>query len=114
MSGSSPAPGALSIACAIDNGTASLTLEGELDIATASVLEARLDELEEHGTTHLRVDLAGLVFIDSTGLRVLLQANARAQQRGHELTLRPARETVQQVFQITGAQDVLRFEPPHA
>ncbi len=73
MSGSSSAPGALSISCVIDNGTASLSLEGELDIATASVLEARLDELEAHGSgTHLLVDLAGLAFIDSTGLRALL------------------------------------------
>ncbi|HEY7829915.1 MAG TPA: STAS domain-containing protein [Solirubrobacteraceae bacterium] len=114
MSGSSPVPGALSIACVIDNGTASLSLEGELDIATAPSLEMRLDELEAHGSTHLMVDLGGLAFIDSTGLRVLLQANARAQQRGHELTLRPARENVQQVFEITGAQDVLSFVAPHA
>jgi len=98
----------------IDNGTASLSLEGELDIGTAATLEARLGELEEHGSTHLMVDLGGLAFIDSTGLRVLLQASARARERGHELTLRPARQTVQQVFAITGAQAALRFDPPPA
>lgn len=111
MSGRSPAPGALAIACVIDDGTASLSLEGELDLATASALEERLGELEEHGSTHLMVDLGGLAFIDSTGLRVLLQANARAHERGHQLTLRPARETVQRVFEITGAQQALRFVP---
>jgi anti-anti-sigma factor len=114
MSGRSPAPGALSIACAIDNGTASLSLEGELDLATASALEARLSELEEDGSTDFVLDLAGLAFIDSTGLRVLLQADARARERGHELTLHPARETVQRVFEVTGAQEVLRFDPPPA
>jgi anti-anti-sigma factor len=114
MSGRSPAPGALSIACVIDNGSASVSLQGELDLATASALEVRLGELEEHGSTHLTVDLGGLAFIDSTGLRVLLQASARAKERGHELTLRPARATVQQVFAITGAQEVLRFDPPPA
>jgi anti-anti-sigma factor len=98
----------------IDNGTASLALEGELDLATAYALEERLGQLEDNGSTHLEVDLAGLAFIDSTGLRVLLQANARAHERGHELTLRPARETVQQVFEITGAQEVLRFVPAPA
>jgi len=114
MSGRSPAPGALSIACVIDNGTASLSLTGELDLATASMLEQRLSELEDHGSTHLMVDLAGLAFIDSTGLRVLLQANTRAQEHGHKLTLRPARETVQRVFEVTGMQDALRFVPPPA
>lgn len=114
MSGRSPGPGALSIACVIDNGTASLSLEGELDLATASALEQRLGELEDDGSTHLTVDLAGLAFIDSTGLRVLLQANARADERGHELTLHPARETVQRVFEVTGAQQALHFVPPPA
>jgi anti-anti-sigma factor len=95
----------------VDNGIASLALEGELDLATASTLAQRLGELEDNGSTHLVVDLGGLDFIDSTGLRVLLQANARADERGHELTLHPAPETVQRVFEITGAQEVLRFEP---
>ncbi|HEV3072238.1 MAG TPA: STAS domain-containing protein [Solirubrobacteraceae bacterium] len=111
MSDRSPAPGALSIACVIDNGTASLALEGELDLATAATLEQRLGELEDGGSTHLMVDLAGLAFIDSTGLRVLLQANARAQEHGHKLTLCPGSETVQRVFEVTGVQDALRFVP---
>jgi anti-anti-sigma factor len=111
MSGRFPVPGALAIACAIDNGTASLSLEGELDLANASALEERLSELEDSGSTQLTVDLAGLDFIDSTGLRVLLQASARAQERGHELILRPAPATVQRVFEVTGAQEVLRFDP---
>jgi anti-anti-sigma factor len=110
MSGRFPVPGALAIACAIDNGTASLSLEGELDLANASALEERLSDLEDHGSTHLTVDLAGLAFIDSTGLRVLLQAHARAHERGHELILHPGQATVQRIFEVTGAQQVLRFE----
>jgi len=112
MSGRSAAvPGALAIVCAIDNGSAALSLEGELDLANASVLEERLSDLEDNGSTHLVVDLAGLAFIDSTGLRVLLQAHMRAHARGHELILRPAPATVQRVFEVTGAQQALRFEP---
>jgi anti-anti-sigma factor len=107
----SPVPGALAIACAVQNGGAALSLEGELDMATAAALEERLSDLEDHGSRHLVLDLTGLSFIDSTGLRVLLQATARAHDRGHELILRPARGTVQRVFEITGVQAELRFEP---
>ncbi len=114
MSGSFPVPGALAIACAIENGSAALSLEGELDLATSAALEERLSDLEEQGSTRLTVDLVGLNFIDSTGLRVLLQATARAQERGHELILRPARGPVQRVFEITGVEQELRFEPAPA
>ena len=109
MSGRSPVPGALAIACSVENGGASLSLEGELDLATATALEERLGELEDDGSKHLTVDLGGLDFIDSTGLRVLIQANARAQERGHELVLLPAQESVQRVFEITGALRALHF-----
>lgn len=111
MSGRSPVPGALVIACAVNNGSALLSLEGELDLATATVLEECLSDLEDHGSTSLTVDLGGLAFIDSTGLRVLLQATARANGRGHELILRPAPAIVQRVFEITGAQQALCFDP---
>jgi anti-anti-sigma factor len=56
------------------------------------------------------IDLGGLTFIDSSGLRVLLLADARARERGYELVLLPGQETVQRVFEMTGALDVLRFE----
>jgi anti-sigma B factor antagonist len=56
------------------------------------------------------VDMRRLRFIDSTGLRLLLQANARAQERGYELLLRPGEPAVQRVFEVTGALEVLRFE----
>jgi anti-sigma B factor antagonist len=109
MSGRSLVPGALAIACSVENDGVSLSLEGELDLATATALEERLGELEDSGCTHLTVDLAGLDFIDSTGLRVLIQASARAEERGHELVLLPARESVQRVFEVTGTLRALHF-----
>ena len=56
------------------------------------------------------IDLSRLQFIDSTGLRLLLQADARAREQGYELVLQPGEPTVQRVFEVTGALDVLHFE----
>ncbi len=110
MSASVPAPGTLVISSAVDDGTISISLEGELDLAGAHQLEVRLDEVEREGPARLVVDLERLAFIDSTGLRLLLQADARARERGCELVLRPGAPSVQRVFEVTGALDVLRFE----
>jgi anti-anti-sigma factor len=103
-------PGTLRISSVVDDGVVSLVLEGELDLAGARPLEARLAELEREGPQRLIVDLGGLAFIDSTGLRLLLQAGARARERGCELVLRPGGPSVQRVFEVTGALDVLHFE----
>src|SRR3954454_18307254 len=54
-----------------------LTLRGELDLATAGTLEETLSKVR----TPVVLDLKGLTFMDSTGVRVLLEAAERAGDR---------------------------------
>jgi anti-sigma B factor antagonist len=111
MSAPAPAPGSLRISSVVEDGTVSLSLEGELDLAGARKMEASLAAAEQgDGPMRLIVDLGRLQFIDSTGLRLLLQADARAKERGYELVLRPGAPAVQRVFEVTGALAILRFE----
>jgi anti-sigma B factor antagonist len=110
MSASAPVPGALVITSAVEDGALSIALVGELDLSGAQQLEACLDEVERESPTRLIIDLGDLAFIDSTGLRLLLQADARARERGCELLLRRGQPSVQRVFEVTGALDVLRFQ----
>jgi anti-anti-sigma factor len=112
MSTDTPAPGSLKISSVVDDGTVSISLEGELDLASAPQVEEQLSYAEAGRPTCLIVDLSRLAFIDSTGLRLLLQADARAREHGYELVLRPGDASVQRVFEVTGALDVLRFESP--
>lgn len=110
MSGDVPSPSSLSISCVSADGTISISLEGELDLASARKMQERLEAVEGEDPSRIIVDLSKLAFIDSTGLRVLLIADARARQSGYELILTPGEPSVQRVFEVTGALDVLRFE----
>ena len=112
MSRHAPRPGSLSISSVAANGTVSISLEGELDLASAHKMQERLSVIEQEQPSRVVVDLSKLAFIDSTGLRVLLLADARARECGYELVLRPGEPSVQRVFEVTGALDVLRFEGP--
>jgi anti-anti-sigma factor len=105
-----PTPGSLTISSVVEDGTVSLSLEGELDLAGARRMEESLAAAERDAPARLIVDLGRLQFIDSTGLRLLLQADARAKERGCELVLRPGQPAVQRVFEVTGALAILRFE----
>jgi anti-anti-sigma factor len=102
--------GGLTITSAVENGAVSIALEGELDLAGARQMEESLAAAEREGPTRLVVDLERLAFIDSTGLRLLLQADARARECGYELVLRPGEPAVQRAFEVTGALTILRFE----
>jgi anti-anti-sigma factor len=112
MSAPPPAPGSLTISSDIQDGTISISLTGELDLAGAGQMEASLAEAERAKPVRIVIDLARLSFLDSTGLRLLLQADLRAREGGYELVLRPGTPSVQRVFEVTGALDVLRFESP--
>lgn len=80
--------------------------QGELDVESSSVLRAVLDEHLGAGLPRLVLDLRDVTFIDSTGLRTVLDARRSAAARGVELTVRPGPPEVQRIFTITGTAEV--------
>ncbi len=90
------------------NGVARLTLTGELDIANAHQVHMRLPEATASAECVL-VDLSGLTFIDSTGIRLLLQLQKIAERDGWRLRLVPGPPHVQEVLRIVGLETRLPF-----
>jgi anti-anti-sigma factor len=66
-------------------GRVRLTLRGELDLGSAGRLERAL---EEHRGPVL-LDLTALAFMDSTGIRVLLEASESSARAGRDLGVVP-------------------------
>jgi anti-anti-sigma factor len=89
-----------------DGETARLRLLGELDLACQPHLDAMLRQLEGQ-TERLVLDLGGLSFIDSTGLRTILLAWQRTRDNGVELTVVPGAEPVWRTLRMTGLDRVL-------
>ena len=89
----------------ITEGTArTLKLTGRLDTAAAPLLEAEVAALD--GITDLTLDLAGLEYLSSAGLRVLLLAQKRMNAQG-SMTLCHVNDIVAEVFELTGFIDIL-------
>jgi anti-anti-sigma factor len=82
---------------------------GELDLAAAPELEARLAEAESAAPRLIVVDMAGVGFIDSTGLRVLLGAAARARDRGGRFQVSAPTEQVSKLLELTRSATVLEI-----
>jgi anti-sigma B factor antagonist len=94
-----------------DGGVVMLRPTGELDIATAPRLERALMHDRRPGD-RVVLDLAGLEFLDSTGLRVIVNAVQAARTAHWELTLRQGPPAVRRVFEISGVAGALPFELP--
>lgn len=94
--------------------TVVLRLDGELDTATARELRAALATAMATDATAVVLDLAGLAFIDSTGIAVILAACHQAESRGRSFSLRHPGRMVQKVLHLTGVDRLLTVEAPEA
>lgn len=85
-----------------------IEIVGRLDTTTAPALDKAVNgDLE--GATRLILDLKGMEYISSAGLRVLLGAQKRMQKIG-AMKLVGVREEVMAVFEMTGFADILVIE----
>jgi anti-anti-sigma factor len=84
-----------------------LTVSGEVDVHSAATLREALVDAEEQGAT-IVVDLAGVPFMDSTGLGVLIGALGRALDEDRRLVLCAVPERIDRLLTLTGLGD--RFE----
>ena len=79
---------------------------GDIDLAGGPVLEQAILLREEAGP--VTVDLSGVDFIDSSGLRSLLGASRRARDRGQDLVLRSPSAGVARLLALTGTTELFR------
>jgi anti-anti-sigma factor len=97
-----------------DSGTEAdvvLALSGELDLSTIDALTAQVDTQLQRSVDSLTLDLRDLAFMDSTGLRLLIELNDRARRGRWRLKLiGPRHEAASRVLHITGADAALPFE----
>lgn len=91
-----------------DGEKAIVTVAGRLDTTTAPALEKIINE-EIEGVTNLVLELSGLVYISSAGLRVLLGAQKKMQKLG-TMKLVGVGESVMEVLEMTGFADILVIE----
>ena len=80
---------------------------GELDIASAKEFEAELRRAIRGSAFGVVLDLGGVTFIDSTGLRALLSAATLSHTIGHELLMLHGSAQVRHVIETTGVEDLL-------
>lgn len=85
-----------------------LALVGELDMANSPLLQRSIESPELQETKTVVLDLQGLTFLDSTGLRIILSARELCWRRGQEFAVTPGSQQVQRLLSVTGVGEHLR------
>jgi anti-sigma B factor antagonist len=81
------------------------TVAGEIDASTAPAFDEAMSDLPT-GDGPIVLDLSGVSFIDSSGLRVLISLAGRASDEGRSVALRDPSPTVARLLEITGLAEM--------
>lgn len=85
------------------NGEATVvTVQGEVDVYTAPKLREEIQRLFDGGAKHVAVDLAGVAYMDSSGLGVLIGALKRAREAGGNLVVAAPTPRIARILDVTG------------
>ena len=91
----------------VNENTVTLKLKGWLDTASAGELQAQLEALEEN-TASLILDLEGLEYLSSAGLRQFVAAHKRV---NGALTLTHVHQEIMDVLHMAGFDKRLHIAP---
>jgi anti-anti-sigma factor len=90
----------------------SVVVRGEIDTQSAAQLKEALDRVVADGARLVALDLKQVDFVDSSGLRVILEASAKLRAVEGTLFLEGASPAVLQVLEVTGLIEHLRGADP--
>jgi anti-sigma B factor antagonist len=79
-----------------------LRLMGRLDASTVGQLERALSDAQQSGVRAILIDLSQLVYVSSSGLRVMLSARSAIRKKGGDIFLCALSHSVREVFDMVG------------
>jgi anti-sigma B factor antagonist len=88
-----------------------VSVEGEIDVGTASRLIGVLNQLVVEARRSVVIDLSSVDFMDSTGLALLINAHRRLSHRHKGFAVVCPPGPLLRVFEITDLVDTLRVYP---
>jgi anti-anti-sigma factor len=101
---------ALAISTERDDARAVVRLEGDFDLHSAASVRATVQELLDDGVAAVHVDLAGVDFLDSSGLGTLVGLQKHSNRVGIPMSLGGLTPTLQKIFDVTQLRGAFTIE----
>jgi anti-sigma B factor antagonist len=94
-----------------DAGICIIRARGDVDLATAPELDKAIHAAASTKPRSVMLDLSEVTFLDSSGIRVLVEAQRQLEELGAKFTLDGMSPALTRVFEIAGVIDLLRHTP---
>jgi anti-anti-sigma factor len=84
-------------------------LSGEVDVSSSQLLEDAVVDACSAGAKEVVLDMGGIEFMDSTGLRAILRSRALCEEKDCDYRVTPAQRPVERTLAVTGVRAKLPF-----
>lgn len=91
-----------------------IDLRGEIDAAAEEALDAAYSEASERNSSAILLNFAGVDYINSTGIALIVAVLARARRDHRQVTAYGLSDHYREIFQITRLADFMRMYPDEA
>ena len=102
------APGNFEVATSRQGSTLVVAPQGEVDLATVDLVRGAVNAEWETGQD-VQLDLRGVEFMDTSGLRYVLELVANSERDGFNVSIVRGPAAVQRVFEVSGLEPRLPF-----
>ena len=94
----------------VDGDDVHVAVVGDIDGASAPTLQRRLHDIVETTSGTVVLDMSGVSFIDSIGIRVALELDQHLKARGRSLILRDVSAPARRLLELAGLCQTLRID----
>ncbi len=92
------------------DGYTKIYITGEVDIYSSQKLKERLYKIVETQKQDIKIDCAGMNYIDSTGLGIFVGVLKKAKEFGNDISVINLKDNIKKLFLITGLDKVFNIE----
>lgn len=100
-------PGLIIERSSLGEGWSSISVEGEIDLATVGDLETAVEELFDEESSGLVIDLNRVSFMDSTGLRAMVMFDRRFREAGRSFAIAVNAGPISRLIDLSGVETSL-------
>jgi anti-sigma B factor antagonist len=95
-----PSPSSFAVDGSVADGVARVAPSGDLDLASLPELERAIARADDTGADVIMLDLRGLTFMDSQGVRCVTDAHDRMRERGNRMVIIEGRSQLRRLVEI--------------
>ncbi len=98
----------------LENDIVLLSIEGDIDLYTASDLKDNIFEQLDFGKTKIIIDLENVTYIDSSGIGTLITSLSKIKKLNGQMCIINVYDSVKKVFELTKLTTFFRIYPDEA